>query len=557
MPAGRFSQKLDLEALGLFSDEITDFLATSEPETDVQPLPNQLHFFWAADEPDASDPPSAPQDGSVEKPAEKKSRRRAGKAATETPAESVDPAKAVSETASEPPAAPAAPPNDPSFAQDASTARISKKSTPRSRRKAAREETGGSHEPTASDSPEKPPLKKSLLKNTSTKKLGKNASPKAMKKKKTSRKKPVTGKPTASADSNSSVDSAEPTSATADSGAAAAVVPPTDLSDSVECISMKWGARLPKVGFGFWKVEQDRTADVCRTAIEVGYRHLDCACDYGNETEVGLGIAQAIRDGLCERSDLWVTSKLWNTYHAPEHVQAACERSLNDLGLEYLDLYLIHFPIAQRFVPFETRYPPGWFFNPDAPNPHVEEARVPIHETWQAMEELAKSGLVRNIGICNFGTSQIRDLLACAHIRPAVLQVETHPYLTQEKLLRYCQQERIVYTAFSPLGAQSYFSLGMADPSEAVMENAVVKRIAAETSRTPAQVLLRWGVQRGTAVIPKTSSQERMIENISIFDFELSDAQMQEISALDQGRRFNDPGHFGEAAFNTFLPIYE
>ncbi|MCA9048053.1 MAG: hypothetical protein KDA89_04960, partial [Planctomycetaceae bacterium] len=120
-----------------------------------------------------------------------------------------------------------------------------------------------------------------------------------MKKKKTSRKKPVTGKPTASADSNSSVDSAEPTSATADSGAAAAVVPPTDLSDSVECISMKWGARLPKVGFGFWKVEQDRTADVCRTAIEVGYRHLDCACDYGNETEVGLGIAQAIRDGLC------------------------------------------------------------------------------------------------------------------------------------------------------------------------------------------------------------------------------------------------------------------
>ncbi|MEZ6121549.1 MAG: aldo/keto reductase [Planctomycetaceae bacterium] len=327
--------------------------------------------------------------------------------------------------------------------------------------------------------------------------------------------------------------------------------------ESMESISLKWGARLPKVGFGFWKVEKDQTAEVCRTAIEVGYRHLDCACDYGNETEVGQGIAAAIREGLCDREDLWVTSKLWNTYHAPEHVLQACERSLNDLGLDYLDLYLIHFPIAQRYVPFETRYPPGWFFNPNTARPVVEEARVPISDTWRAMEELALSGKVRNIGICNFGTSQIRDLLSYAKIRPAVLQVETHPYLTQEKLLRYCQQEKIAYTAFSPLGAQSYFSLGMADPSEAALQNPVVTKIAAAVKRTPAQVLLRWGTQRGTAVIPKTSSRDRMIENINLFDFQLTDAQMQAISALDQGRRFNDPGHFGEAAFNTFLPIYE
>ena len=320
---------------------------------------------------------------------------------------------------------------------------------------------------------------------------------------------------------------------------------------------MKWGARLPKVGFGFWKVEKQSTAEVCRTAIKVGYRHLDCACDYGNEVEVGKGIAKAIGDGVCDREDLWVTSKLWNTYHAADHVRMACEKSLHDLGLEYLDLYLIHFPIAQRFVPFEKNYPPGWFFNPNAAHPTIEEARVPISETWQAMEELAKIGLVRNIGICNFGTSQIRDLLTYAHIRPAVLQVETHPYLTQEKLLRYCQQEKIAYTAFSPLGAQSYFSLGMADPSEAVMQHPVIKEIAAATGKTVAQVLLRWGVQRGTAVIPKTSSKARMVENIDVFDFELSADQMLAISGLDQGRRFNDPGHFGEAAFNTFLPIYE
>lgn len=325
----------------------------------------------------------------------------------------------------------------------------------------------------------------------------------------------------------------------------------------MEFLSLKWGAKLPKVGFGFWKVEKERTAQVCRQAIEVGYRHLDCACDYGNEREVGQGIASAIRNGLVEREDLWVTSKLWNTYHAAEHVRPACERSLQDLGLDYLDLYLIHFPIASKFVPFEKNYPPGWFTDPQARNPCVEEVRVPIRETWQALEELARTGIVKQIGVCNFGTSLLRDLLSYAHIRPAVLQIETHPYLTQQKLLRYCQQERIACTAFSPLGAQSYFSLGMADPSEAVLANPVVTDIARTVARTPAQVVLRWGIQRGTSVIPKTTSPTRMVENLDVFDFHLSDDQMLAISALDQGRRFNDPGHFGEAAFNTFLPIYE
>ncbi|MCA9034641.1 MAG: aldo/keto reductase [Planctomycetaceae bacterium] len=325
----------------------------------------------------------------------------------------------------------------------------------------------------------------------------------------------------------------------------------------MEYIPLKWGARLPKVGFGFWKVDKDKTADVCRQAIQVGYRHLDCACDYGNEVEVGQGIAAAIGEGLCEREDLWVTSKLWNTYHAAEHVRPAFERSLNDLGLDYLDLYLIHFPIAQRFVPFERRYPPGWFTDPDAKNPVVEEVRVSIRETWQAMEELAKEGLIKQIGVCNFTTGLLRDLLSWCHIRPSVIQVETHPQLTQKRLLRYCQQERIAYTAFSPLGAQSYFSLGMADPAESVLGNSVLIEIAGAVGKTPAQVALRWGVQRGTSVIPKTSSVERMRENINIFDFELSEDQMMAIDDLDQHRRFNDPGHFGEAAFNTFLPIYD
>ena len=227
--------------------------------------------------------------------------------------------------------------------------------------------------------------------------------------------------------------------------------------------SLSTGAALPGVGFGFWKVEKSDAAEVAQKAISVGYRHLDCACDYGNEVEVGYGIAQAISTGLCHRDDLWVTSKLWNTFHSAEHVRMACEKSLQDLGLKQLDLYLIHFPIAQKYVPFETRYPPGWFFDPAAPAPGMEETRVPISETWTAMEK----------------------------------------------------------------------------------------------HRSAAQVLLRWGVQRGASVIPKTTNIARMKENLAIFDFELSPDEMHSISGLDRHRRFNDPGVFCESAFNTFCPIYE
>ena len=322
-------------------------------------------------------------------------------------------------------------------------------------------------------------------------------------------------------------------------------------------IQLSTGRSIPSVGIGFWKVDKPATAEVVVEAIKAGYRHLDCACDYGNEKEVGDGIRQAISDGLCTREDLWVTSKLWNTYHRAEHVRPAVERSLTDLQLDYLDLHLIHFPIASKFVPFEERYPPEWIFDPTAAEPKIELDNVSISETWGAMEDLVAAGLVRDIGVCNFGTSLLRDLLSYATIRPVVLQIEPHPFLTQEQLIRFCDEQAIAVTAFSPLGALSYFSLGMADAGESVIESDVITAIAAKHGRTPAQVVLRWGVQRGTAIVPKTSRPERMVENISLFDFELSGEEMSAISDLDRHRRFNDPGHFCEAAFNTFLPIYE
>lgn len=314
---------------------------------------------------------------------------------------------------------------------------------------------------------------------------------------------------------------------------------------------------MPSVGFGLWKVEQSETARVVHDAIDVGYRHLDSACDYGNEVQTGEGIGKALSDGLCSRDELWVTSKLWNTYHAAEHVRPACERSLQDLGLEYLDLYLIHFPIAQQFVPFEDRYPPEWITDPAAESPQVERAAVPISETWGAMEELVQQGLVKTIGVSNFGTALLADLLSYAKIPPAVLQIELHPYLTQQKLVRFAQENGMGVTGFSPLGAQSYFSLDMAKSEESVLNNETVTAIAAKHGRTPAQIVQRWAIQRGISIVPKSSHRERMSENLALFDFELSQDDMDAIFALNRNRRFNDPGHFGEVAFNTFMPIYE
>ncbi len=326
---------------------------------------------------------------------------------------------------------------------------------------------------------------------------------------------------------------------------------------SVAPVSSTSAIAPPAVGLGLWKIERSDTAAMVEEAIRIGYRHLDSACDYGNEAEAGEGIRAALNAGVCRRDELWVTSKLWNTYHDPRHVRQAAERSIRDLKVDHLDLYLIHFPIALRFVPFDVRYPPGWIHDPSAERPRMEAVRVPLAETWGAIEELVLAGLVRRIGVCNYGTSLLRDLLSQAKILPSVLQVELHPLLAQEKLLRFCREERIAVTAFSPLGAPSYVPLGMARPEESLLNHPLIVATARECGRTPAQVLLRWGLQRGTSVIPKTSRRERLRENLALFDFTLSGAQMEAISSLDRGQRFNDPGVFCEAAFGTYCPIYE
>lgn len=329
------------------------------------------------------------------------------------------------------------------------------------------------------------------------------------------------------------------------------------MSSTIDSTIKVTNSEMPSVGLGLWKIDPEATAKAVVDAIEVGYRHLDSACDYGNEQQVGDGIRQAIDTGLCTREELWLTSKLWNTYHQPQYVKAACEKTLSDLKVDYLDLYLIHFPIALKYVDFDNRYPPEWLFDPDAAEPKMEIEAVALHETWRAMEELVECGLVKNIGVCNYNSALLHDLMAYAKIKPAMLQIESHPYLTQEALIRTAQDHDVPVTAFSPLGALSYVSLDMASGADSVLLEPAVIAAAKRVERTAAQVVLRWGIQRGTAIIPKTTRRERLLENLSLFDFELNEDEMAAISALNANRRFNDPGVFCEPAFNTFYPIYD
>jgi len=312
------------------------------------------------------------------------------------------------------------------------------------------------------------------------------------------------------------------------------------------------GQQMPLVGLGTWKAEKGVVAAAVEKALKMGYRHLDCACDYGNEQEVGTAIKKCIDEGVLKREELFVTSKLWNTFHATANVRPACQKTLADLGLDYVDLYLIHFPISLKHVPIEVRYPPEWVHDPAAglgmPNGIVTEP-VPIHETWAAMELLVEEGLAKNIGISNFNCALTMDLLKYAKTKPAVNQVELHPFLQQPALVKYCQANGIVITAYSPLGSPSYDALfPYTGPNLLEMEE--ITGIARAHGKTAAQVLLRWNVQRGCVVIPKSTKRERLQQNMDLFDFMLSEAEMAAIAKLDCSRRFNNPEIYAR------LPIF-
>jgi len=311
---------------------------------------------------------------------------------------------------------------------------------------------------------------------------------------------------------------------------------------AVPNIKLNSGHDMPQVGFGLWKVGNDVASDVVYNAIKAGYRLFDGACDYGNEVECGQGVARAIKDGLVKREELFIVSKLWNTFHDGERVEPIVKKQLADWGLEYFDLYLIHFPVALEYVDPSVRYPPGWHYQGD----EIRPSKATIQETWTAMESLVASGLSKSIGISNFQSQLIYDLLRSAKIRPATLQIEHHPFLVQQELLNLAKHEGIAVTAYSSFGPASFLEFGMnhAVALKPLIEDDTIKSIAAKHGRDASQVLLRWATQRGLAIIPKSTREQLMVSNLASLEFDLTEDEIKTISGFNRGLRFNQPSNY-------------
>lgn len=268
---------------------------------------------------------------------------------------------------------------------------------------------------------------------------------------------------------------------------------------NVPNIKLNNGVDIPQIGLGVYKMQdKEEFKKAIKWALDAGYRHIDTAAYYGNEEWLG----EAIRESGIAREDLFITSKLWNADHGYEEAKAAFEKTMSRLNLEYLDMYLIHWP-SDNYV-----------------------------ESWKAMEEIQKSGRVRTIGVSNFQIHHLEDLMSKTEIVPAVNQIETHPYFQQDELLNYMKEHKIAHEAWGPLG----------QGKSGLLDEEILKNIAQKYNKSTAQVVIRWHIQRNTIVFPKSVHQERLQQNIDVFDFELSDEDMNEIKKLETGKRLSgDP----------------
>ena len=291
---------------------------------------------------------------------------------------------------------------------------------------------------------------------------------------------------------------------------------------------------MPILGLGTWKSEKGEVYQAVRDALKIGYRHIDCAPVYMNEEEIGKALTDAFAEGDVKREDLWITSKLWCNSHGSEYVKPALQKTLNDLQLDYLDLYLIHWPIVfKNNIEF-----------PEKGDDLICLSEVPISLTWKTMEECIAIGLTKHIGVSNFSVKKLKNLIANSVIKPEMNQIEIHPFLQQNGMHEFCKKENIRLTAYSPLGSKDRVDFLKNKNEPDLLAQPLILEIAFKHQCTPAQVLIAWSMERNISVIPKSANKERIQQNFEAQKINLTETDMQQIVKLNKNFRYVNGSFF-------------
>lgn len=310
------------------------------------------------------------------------------------------------------------------------------------------------------------------------------------------------------------------------------------------------GVKMPKFGLGTWLSDTGLVQKAVEHAIDNGYRHIDCAHVYGNEHEVGAAIANKIAQGVVKREDLFITSKLWLTYLNPSKCEENLNITLKNLGTDYVDLYLIHWPVPMVFKDAKTNVPK------DENDEIMPDYNTHYTATFQKLIEIKNSSKkLRAIGLSNFNEFQIKKIVDTCTEKPQMNQFECHPYLNQSELIKCCKGYDMAWTCYSPLGNPGRPPIFLKD-QKVLMDDAIVKSIAEKMNKTVANILVKWSIQRGGVCIAKSTTPERIVANAQVFDFDLSDEDMAAIEGLNANLRYVDPHHFGKSPYYPFASNY-